>query len=213
MKILLKLVNRIKYILFRLLKPESPWLPQQAVYYLESYLTDTMVGFEWGSGKSTIFFARKTNSLISIEHDGQWHDKIKAKIDKNNLSIKVDYKLIEPIDREKIKNISLDSWRGYQKLGRPPKAQFFPYFQEILKHADNSFDFILVDGRARVACVMNAVNKLKKGGILILDNSDREKYRSIRDFLKDWKKLEFSNGLQQTSIWIKNDKTSLSITS
>lgn len=198
-------IKKYKYKLFRLFHPKSPWLPQEAVQFLKHFLTEKMIGFEWGSGNSTIFFGKRVNSLVSLEHDKKWHKKVKSRLDKQNLGSKVEYKLIEPIDKENLDRIHFESWKGYSVLGSPPKTQFFPYFQEILKHTDNSFDFILVDGRARVACVMNAVDKLKKGGILILDNSDRDKYRSIYDYLKEWKKLDFSNGLQQTTIWVKNN--------
>jgi hypothetical protein len=44
----------------------------------------------------------------------------------------------------------------------PPKPQFHPYFQEIQKYTYNSFDFVLVDGRAKVACMINAIDKIKK---------------------------------------------------
>lgn len=41
------------------------------------------------------------------------------------------------------------------------------------------FDFILVDGRDRVMCFNYAKKMLKKGGVIMLDNSEREQYRSV----------------------------------
>lgn len=38
---------------------------------------------------------------------------------------------------------------------------------------DNSFDVVLVDGRNRGKCLLNSIQKLKSGGLLILDNSER----------------------------------------
>ena len=44
------------------------------------------------------------------------------------------------------------------------------YIQEILNH--KSFDVIVIDGSHRLECARVAINKLKSGGIIILDNSD-----------------------------------------
>ena len=48
---------------------------------------------------------------------------------------------------------------------------------------------------------INAVDKIKKEGILILDNSDREKYHGIFYIFDEWERVDFSNGLQQTTVW------------
>jgi len=47
------------------------------------------------------------------------------------------------------------------------------------------FDIVLVDGRDRVNCVTHAVDKLSNTGVIILDNSDREKYAPAFEFLAD----------------------------
>ena len=44
------------------------------------------------------------------------------------------------------------------------------YIQEISNH--NSFDVIVVDGIHRLECAKTAIDKLKSGGMIILDNSD-----------------------------------------
>lgn len=39
------------------------------------------------------------------------------------------------------------------------------------------FDIILVDGRQRNRCIDAAISRLEPGGTMILDNSDRDRYR------------------------------------
>ncbi len=85
----------------------------------------------------------------------------------------------------------------------PPKPQFHPYFQKIQKYPDYSFDFVLIDGRARVACMINTIDKIKREGRLILDNSDREKYHGVFCIFDGWKRVDFSNVLQQTTVWTR----------
>lgn len=57
------------------------------------------------------------------------------------------------------------------------------------------FDIILIDGRDRVRCAFNAVMRLKEDGIIILDNSERERYKAGCDFLKEqgFKQIEISS--------------------
>jgi hypothetical protein len=45
------------------------------------------------------------------------------------------------------------------------------YANEINNHK-HKFDIIVIDGKKRDSCAKKAVNKLVKGGIIILDNSD-----------------------------------------
>ena len=48
---------------------------------------------------------------------------------------------------------------------------------------DNYFDLVLVDGRRRCDCMIASFRTLKKGGYLVLDNSEREDYKPGIDFL------------------------------
>ena len=58
---------------------------------------------------------------------------------------------------------------------------------------ENKFDIIIVDGRDRVNCVKNSIDKLKENGIIILDDSERKEYNEAKEFLfyKGYKKIEF----------------------
>ncbi|HLI94422.1 MAG TPA: hypothetical protein VKU83_12450, partial [Puia sp.] len=59
-------------------------------------------------------------------------------------------------------------------------------------YPDSHFDVIIVDGRARPSCIKHALPKLKPGGWLLVDNSDRSYYLEPFSFDKtDWKVLTF----------------------
>ncbi|OGB83706.1 hypothetical protein A3F66_05315 [candidate division TM6 bacterium RIFCSPHIGHO2_12_FULL_32_22] len=83
------------------------------------------------------------------------------------------------------------------------------YFIEIELLPDNYFDLILVDGKDRLECIKNSITKIKSGGILMLDDAQREQYQIVNEWLKDWnffttqqydelKKEDF-----QTNWWVK----------
>lgn len=75
------------------------------------------------------------------------------------------------------------------------------------------YDIIIIDGRNRVECAQNSINHLKENGIIIWDNSLREKYRTGLEFLaeKGFKRIDFK-GLNPggtvvtvTSVFYKNN--------
>jgi hypothetical protein len=46
-----------------------------------------------------------------------------------------------------------------------------------ITQVEGLFDIVLVDGRDRVNCIKHALGKLSEGGILVLDDSQRERYK------------------------------------
>jgi len=140
-----------------------PWLPLPCVEFLNKYLNITMHGFEYGSGHSTIFFAKRVGGLVSIESSIVFYN------DTNNL--------IRHFD---IKNTT---------LALEPGNNVYQFY--ISPFPDNYFDFVLVDGKNRVECLKFCHSKIKFGGILILDNSERPDYKPGIDLLGGWKKQDF----------------------
>ncbi|MDJ0617413.1 MAG: hypothetical protein QNJ63_11820 [Calothrix sp. MO_192.B10] len=50
---------------------------------------------------------------------------------------------------------------------------------------NQEFDVVIVDGRDRVNCVKQAIGKLSKTGVIILDDSDRQRYSEAIDHAKE----------------------------
>lgn len=73
-------------------------------------------------------------------------------------------------------------------------------YEEAIKKIKDKFDIILIDGRKRVKCAINAFDNLSDNGILILDDSNRDYYQGAFDFYekKGFRKLTFT-GLAPTS--------------
>ena len=57
-----------------------------AMHFLEERLRKHLQVFEFGSGLSSLFYARKCKSVIAIEHDQGWFNEIKSH-NTSNLSI------------------------------------------------------------------------------------------------------------------------------
>lgn len=114
------------------------------------------VVFEWGTGYSTIWLAQRAKKVYTMEHLQEWHDKIK------NLAVQL-----------KLDNIffclyPLDNNGYYEGV----------HYVEVLDCKPGKPDFIIVDGRNRVKCFEQA---LKVGCPIMLDDSERERYKAVFD--------------------------------
>jgi predicted O-methyltransferase YrrM len=131
--------NRIALALYEKQHPDSPWLTSSAVSILSTYLKNSDIGLEWGSGRSTIWFAARIKHLVSVEDNHEWYQRVKEKLDYLKLN---NTKYLLATDRESY-------------IGAADQFQ------------ENSLDFVLVDGRDyRSTCAVKAVSKVRTGGIL-----------------------------------------------
>lgn len=153
-----------------------PWLTYLAIDWLEKNLRKEMVVFEWGSGGSTLFFAKRADRVVSIEHDELWHTN-----------------MMKILENEKASNceclLVMKSGKGVEAVD--DAVIFKDYYQAISKYPDNHFDIVVIDGKARNECAEASKYKVKSGGIIIFDNSERKLYKTGLDIFKDWHKKEF----------------------
>ncbi len=61
-----------------------PWLTYSFIDLITERLSKEFNVFEFGSGNSTLFFARKAKDVTSVEHDIEWYNKLKSKIPDNS---------------------------------------------------------------------------------------------------------------------------------
>ena len=60
-----------------------PWVTYSFIDFISERLNKNMDIFEYGSGYSTLWYAKKVNFVTSIEHNKQWFEKIKNCLPKN----------------------------------------------------------------------------------------------------------------------------------
>ncbi|MCH9030241.1 MAG: FkbM family methyltransferase [Bacteroidetes bacterium] len=61
-----------------------PWLTYSFIDFITERLSKKLNVFEFGSGNSTLFFAKKVNEATSVEHNIEWYNKLKSKIPNNS---------------------------------------------------------------------------------------------------------------------------------
>ncbi len=177
--------------------PDFPWINAGAARCLDRFLTPAMTGFEWGGGRSTFFFAARVARLVTVEHKAKWRRRLARELISRRVS-NVALRFFpegsgpgRPHDRPEL-------WRavGYDL----EKPRFAAYADAILDVPPESLDFACVDGRARVACALNAMPRLRRGGLLVVDNSEWEKYAPIFAAARRWPRRDFENGVWRTTI-------------
>jgi hypothetical protein len=126
------------------LRPVLPMISFRAARVIDGLLTPDSRVVEFGSGYSTLWFAQRCAELVSIEDDPYWRLVVQELLTKSGL---------HHVRHE------------YRGLDRYSRLDDYP---------DGYFDFALVDGKDRTACVRTALAKVKPGGWVYLDNSDKD---------------------------------------
>jgi tRNA A58 N-methylase Trm61 len=201
------------------LADETPWLTYRAIAWLEARLRPEMTVYEWGSGGSTLFFARRVAHVISVEHDATWHGQVRAALDGNRIANAV-LRLIVPEDLP-LEELATQRLPAEYLSGVPAMAgkSFEQYVRSIDVHDDMSFDLVLIDGRARMSCLRHCLTKVKPGGAVVLDNADYPRYQEAlaqmrRELLAAWDEVNLEGagpysifGWWRTVAWIRPSDT------
>lgn len=184
------------------LSMEIPWLPFAVTAYLDDNLDRRSRVFEYGGGGSTLWLARRVQSVTTVEHDPRWHGVLSAELRRQGLE-NCTVLLREAVPAEPASAGAEITFGSAVSSG-----SFEEYARTIDRLPDGSLDLVLVDGRSRAACVLCAKAKLREGGLLVLDDSNRARYRSCMQALAGWRRRDFY-GLKPsflypgtTTVWV-----------
>lgn len=178
--------------------------------------------FEWGAGSSTIYWALRVTEIISVEHSPGWRDRVLGKLRKNNLTNCILH-FITQDDLPLKQHMKKKRGGRYSELIEDPTkylsrhsltGNFKSYVKIIDEYPDEYFNLVFIDGRARPSCIKHAIPKIRPGGYLMLDNSERSLYNLATQLMKNWKKTlfyssdcpEWTKGTKHawaTTVWIK----------
>lgn len=138
-----------------------PWFSYAAIDYLARYLRPTMSVFEFGSGGSTIFFARRCKSVHAVEEEPSWAAAVRKSADQLALQN------VEVIDAP-------------FNFRQPNNFESSDYVAQV---RTGTWDVIVIDGAdfdytIRPICFRAAETQVRPGGIIIVDDSWR--YTQLR---------------------------------
>jgi predicted O-methyltransferase YrrM len=159
---------------------DIPWITDGANDFLVNAIATGEIQsvLEFGSGASTLWFAREGVRLVSVEHDKKWYEFIKKELG------------------------TLDTLTEYIHKSLPYNDICSRFYANNVK-----FDLVSVDGRGRVGCVKSSHDLVRPGGYLLLDNDERSKYRETHKILDHWEKKECEQVGPDYTGWIKWKKS------
>jgi hypothetical protein len=199
-----KLITSLFYYrIYRKLYPEKPWYTPKANQFLEKKIKNINRIFEFGSGNSSIWFAERTKEYIAVENDSSWYTQVTKKLKEKNL-INTNLLFVPP-DKNKTDFDWEKDWPYFKILKHSPdKPEFRHYMYTIDQYPDNHFDCIVIDGHERIGCLLHALPKLSENGMIIFDDSSREKFQKVFSLLSDWHSKIFTFGLEQTTFFARH---------
>jgi hypothetical protein len=174
-----------------LLDKPSPWFTFDSISFIRERMQKGMKVFEYGSGGSTLFWISLGATCITVEHDADWFAALKKRLKDSE---RVDYRFVPPERNENREgNDDPEDPECYVSSDAKYKDfRFSHYVSQIDEFPDGSFDLILIDGRARPSCIKHSVNKIRIGGVLIIDNTERPYYlEKAGAYLHNFERREF----------------------
>lgn len=141
--------------------PGIPWLPVSFVARFESWPTTGWTVFEWGTGWSTLWFARRvgpTGHVFTVEHDAYWVNRVRAAAEVEGLN-NITFHLFERDEKTtNVKDAAAYAKAIWKAAGEQPSGKF---------------DCVFVDGVERDLCVEFALPYV--GKVLVWDNASQDK--------------------------------------
>ncbi len=196
------LADRARFSLREKVHPDWPWLTTGAVRFLELWLTPNDAVFEWGSGRSTSWLAQRVRSITAVEHDPIWFRVVQ-----------------DEAARKRISNLDLRFTPNREADDGDSE------YVAAINRLKGEFDLVIVDGMQRDRCAEAGVDRLRSGGLMIVDDVNgyiplphasrcptvrkpqdgaaSAAWARFADRVGRWRLIWTTSGLKDTAIWMK----------
>ena len=156
-------------------KIDSPYMKYKEIALLKELLIKLKPErcLEYGCGYSSLFYPKiltKGATWMSVEHNEQWY----SEITKKNLNKNVE---IFHINANNMNFIDEGEYKDFSSYVNFPESK-------------GKFDFILIDGMARKACIEKAKTLLSENGVIVVHDSNRSAYHEEIKKYTNWLILE-----------------------
>lgn len=174
------------------LQARMPWLCFPAIAHLGKVFSEGTRVFEYGGGGSTLWFEDRNARVDTVEHDLVWAKALKDKVGSN---VEIHHRPPEDVG----------------ELASAVSPGYFDAYVSSIHSltAGDPPDVVLVDGRCRVECVKAASVRVRPGGLVVLDDSQRPRYAPAFELLANWPQLNFvglkpgDENVSQVTMWTR----------
>lgn len=148
---------------------DLPWWTLRAAKLVDRFLQQRpgATAFEYGSGASTVFLAKRAEIVISAEHDPRWHATVKQLV-AGHPNVLLTLAEAQRADAQSTHWSAHRAWSGYD----------FKNYVQAIDRFEGLFDLIVIDGRCRAHCLQAARRRIKPNGVILFDNGRRRRYRA-----------------------------------
>ena len=149
-----------------------PWWSYAANDFIEDRLSPSMKILEFGAGSSTLWLSRLVDSVLSIENDAGWVERLRPELSDN----------VTLVYLEKPECLNSDYIPNYFREG------FDMMVIDPLAH--------------RINCAKSGLPFLKKNGVVVWDNTDGPDWSAIKSLMVEngFKEISFSGlGAQEVA--------------
>ena len=133
--------------------------------FFMNHINENSLILEYGSGISTNEIAKKCKSILSIEHQEEWYNKLKPQL-LDNCEI-----ILKKPDLPYIEGGHCGTYEEFKSYVEAPLNK-------------GPFDIILIDGRARVSCSSVVKTISHDNTIIFIHDYDRPEYREALSYLE-----------------------------
>lgn len=153
-----------------MVRMDLAWWSYPAMRRVDEYLAERPGAriFEYGAGASTVWLAKRSAQIDSVEHDTSWAESVKKMLaDTGNAKLHV----VPPTAATP--DTTVRSGRvGHTDLD-------FANYVSTIDEVGGPFDLIVVDGRARVDAFRRSLDHLADDGVVVFDNIRRKRYWDV----------------------------------
>lgn len=153
---------------------------------LDQYQSGPVKIFEWGSGRSTIYYSKYLRSKNvnfqwhAVDNNRFWYEKVLSDVKKEGLMFHIHLYLKE----------FLSFWQkpGWGQIP-PPCGVFSPKesnewaYIRLPQEMNQKFDIVIIDARFRRHCIQVTKDMLAPGGVVIMHDAQKPHYhQGLEDF-------------------------------
>jgi hypothetical protein len=152
-----------------LIRQDTPWWRYVAIERIEPLLDrEKTTVFEYGAGASTVWLAKRCKEVVSVEYDAAFYEELKPQLAPfPNVTLLCCPPVEATPQTPPQYRSGFTRWRNYA----------FEDFVKTIDRDQKKYDLIVVDGRSRMEAVRRALSHVKPGGLVMLDDAERQRYK------------------------------------
>lgn len=153
------------------------WMTPAEARLISAAMWPGMRYLEYGSGGSTRRFGRLASVAYSIEHDADWCRQMEPTLRGTPIRM-----VCVPVARAPAGS---GGWGSRTPFDAANYTTFRDYVQAPGSLPLSTYDVVLIDGRARVACALYILRRLSRSSVVILHDANRKRYAPVGTYYEE----------------------------